>query len=545
MPWTSVSRAIKATAQIRREVEPQHVNFCDKAMAYFRSFIRTRQGAVDTGLKLTKDYVLTKAGRRPLRQVLTAAGLAVTLAGCANDGSIEVGSDFFGAIAADEPRAALVGREVLATGGSATDAAVATFFSLAVTLPSSAGLWSAGSCVVFDPASKRFERLDFQAQAGAANRGSGRTVLTLPKAPAAMNALHARYGRLPIQNVLAKSEQLARWGKRVSRQLARDLSVHQSTLGPIARRLLLPKGQHLPLSALLQQPALANTLGRLRDRGIDDLYQGALAADLVAAAEGAGLHLDGDLLRQAAPKWMTVTGLAHDYQAWTVVAPNSFADQRLNTVLARLLSDQGWHGRGDDGRLKALHAAHLDADIGAGVTAASGQDRAGSTAFWALDADGQAVGCAISLGAAFGSGELLADTGLFTMLIDAADGQTVDAAVLLVGNTLNWQTHMIAAASGGPAAGDALLAVSVDHFDGEVPLPVAISRPRQAVISARQVARETAIETIDLPENLATYKWARLARVRVMHCFDGIPRAQPECVVGDDRRGAGLATFDQ
>jgi hypothetical protein len=30
-----------------------------------------------------------------------------------------------------------------------------------------------------------------------------------------------------------------------------------------------------------------------------------------------------------------------------------------------------------------------------------------------------------------------------------------------------------------------------------------------------------------------------------MHCFDGIPRVQPECVVGDDRRGAGLATFDQ
>ena len=45
-----------------------------------------------------------------------------------------------GAAVADEPRAALVGRYILSAGGSAADAVTAMYFTLAVTMPSRAGI---------------------------------------------------------------------------------------------------------------------------------------------------------------------------------------------------------------------------------------------------------------------------------------------------------------------------------------------------------------------------------------------------------------------
>src|SRR5260221_5056316 len=133
--------------------------------------IATAPAAIEATKRFSKDRSslsspLTKRhpGWRQLALPLRFFVLVVALsaAGC-NAGSFfrTTNAGYAGAVVADEPHAALVGREVLTQGGSAGDAAVATYFALSVTLPSTAGLGGGGVCVAYDPLKKRMEVIDF------------------------------------------------------------------------------------------------------------------------------------------------------------------------------------------------------------------------------------------------------------------------------------------------------------------------------------------------------------------------------------------------
>ena len=90
--------------------------------------------------------------------VLSALGLAVaacsTLGGMLGTSSSQPGQvgsvqGFLGGVVADEPLAALAGREALSTGANAADAATAIMTTMWVTLPSRAGLGGGGACLAY------------------------------------------------------------------------------------------------------------------------------------------------------------------------------------------------------------------------------------------------------------------------------------------------------------------------------------------------------------------------------------------------------------
>ena len=92
----------------------------------------------------------------------------------------------------DEPRSALIGRDILSAGGNAIDAAVATYFALAVTYPGAASLGGGGMCVVFRGKGEIVEAIDFRSWIF---EKDGKAAM-IPGAVRGMFALHARYGRL-------------------------------------------------------------------------------------------------------------------------------------------------------------------------------------------------------------------------------------------------------------------------------------------------------------------------------------------------------------
>jgi len=120
-----------------------------------------------------------------------------------------VATSSFAAATADESRAAEIGRDILANGGNATDAAVAMYFALAVTLPSAASLGASGACIVHDDKSKQAESFVF-APVAAPGPIKGAS-FSVPNGVRAVTLMHVRHGSSRWEAVVAPAERLARF----------------------------------------------------------------------------------------------------------------------------------------------------------------------------------------------------------------------------------------------------------------------------------------------------------------------------------------------
>src|SRR5437660_5161836 len=195
-----------------------------------------------------------------------------------------------GIVAAQNRVAAAVGAEVLAAGGSAVDAVVATAFALAVREPWNSGLGGIGFMVVQPPGGARAEVVDFGpiAPAGldtASYALTGETITELftwprvegdrnmhgplsfaiPSAVKGYAAALERFGRTPWRDLVAPAAALARTGLPVdwyvtlkTANAAEDLRRYDES-----RRVWLP--QDLPPVAPPNGEAPSLKLGRLAD----------------------------------------------------------------------------------------------------------------------------------------------------------------------------------------------------------------------------------------------------------------------------------------
>lgn len=481
---------------------------------------------------------------RELVRASAAISCLALLSACGAE-PFEVQEGFFGGVAADEPRAALVMRDVLVEGGRAADAAVAGYFALAVTLPSSAGLGATGSCVVFDPSSERFERLDFPALPS-----SGKSpAIALPLSPRAMFALHARYGRLRFEALVTEAERLARFGEPVSTRLAADLAwVDPKNLGgaEVASILGDKTGGVVARGELMVQNALGATLGRLRNAGVGDLYVGPLSRQYVEAVRAAGYNIEAERLRDALPAWSDVTSFEYDNHIWGIAGSDPVAARHATTLLSTMLDSGDWPG--DDLSRRVEYLTRVARETGPRPGAGSRPDIPGGTSFMAVDRAGQTVACAMGMAVPFGLGDTAEGTGIF--LRPAADSGPGVAMAVIAGNRNTWQVHLGATAAGGEAGFTAFAQSILGHYEDDQSVAAAIEAPRAhpdpkgGVLYVEPEAGPASGGALSRL-GLAVRAVPTLGRAAVFRCLEGLSKGNAACDLAGDRRGGGLVLFER
>ena len=341
----------------------------------------------------------------------------------------------FAAVSADESLAAEVGRNVLLSGGNATDAAVAMYFAMAVTLPSAAGLGASGACIVHNAKTLAGEVFAFAPQpAPGAIKGQS---FMIPIGPRAITLMHIRHGRLRWEQALAPAERLARIGFPVPRALSRDLQAGGAALAadPEGRRIYgRGAGAMIAEGANWAPSDLAATIGVLRQRGGADFFAGNFARLLSDEIASMGGSLPTDVLRNALARSGPADSASNGgYKVYVAPAP-----------LAGASALAGWNGQ-------------------PGPSGAAPTNSGGISGFAAVDRDGNATACSLSMGQLFGTGMIVPGTGI---LLGAMTADSAAVSPVVIGNPNNGEFRFAGAGGGGPGAAYATGAVARAAIEG-------------------------------------------------------------------------------
>ncbi|MCG3128319.1 MAG: Glutathione hydrolase proenzyme [Phycisphaerae bacterium] len=220
-----------------------------------------------------------------------------------------------GMVAADTAEASRCGADVLAAGGNAFDAAIATSMALGVTRPNDTGLGGGGFMVAYLVAQRRFVALDFREMAPAAATPErfaelrksatddlppsvyGGSAAGVPGVAAAYEHVVRRYGTRPLAELAERAARLAESGFEVTpsyrgfcEAAVHDMHEHPALLRrfPWVRQRVAPGGEPPRVGERITNPELARTLRLIGQRGPREFYEGAIGAAIVAAVNGSG-----------------------------------------------------------------------------------------------------------------------------------------------------------------------------------------------------------------------------------------------------------------
>jgi gamma-glutamyltranspeptidase/glutathione hydrolase len=276
-----------------------------------------------------------------------------------------------------------VGAAVLAKGGTAVDAAVATGFALAVTLPS-AGNIGGGGFMVVRTASGDVTSFDYREKAPlkatrtmymrdgkvvSALTSAGHLAAGVPGSVRGMAMAHKKFGKLPWKDLVMPAVRLAEEGFVMSPALARGLNSQLSgAMGRFPASVAAygkPGGGTWAGGDRLVLKDLARSLRAIADDGPDAFYKGWIA-DRIAedmAANG-GIITKEDLAAYEAKERAPVRGTFRGYEIVSMAPPSSGGValiEMLNTIEAFDLKAKGFtSAEAKHIQIEAMRRAYLD-----------------------------------------------------------------------------------------------------------------------------------------------------------------------------------------
>lgn len=289
--------------------------------------------------------------------------LAVVLGTSLAQASSESVRSRLGMVASQKLLASQAGAEVLREGGTAVDAAVATAFALAVTLPR-AGNIGGGGFLISRSANGVAEAYDFRETAPARahaemflregkydwnlHHASGRAV-GIPGTVAGLHRAWEEHGKLPWRRLVEPAVRLAHEGIVVSDDLERSLKNMLPDWKPYPATVayFTKDGTPYQVGEVLKQTDLGRTLERIATEGPRGFYEGETARLIVDFME----KIDGfitleDLRGYRAEKREAIRGTYRGYEVTSMPPPSSggvILVEMLNILEGYDLGARGLH----------------------------------------------------------------------------------------------------------------------------------------------------------------------------------------------------------
>lgn len=257
-------------------------------------------------------------------------------------------------VVAGHPEAAAAGDAIFREGGNAIDAAVAVSLALGVAEPYGSGLGGKLMLLYFDAKSGNTYAVDAMDEASRSlvpsdyrkkpekSRYDGWSAVCTPGLAAGLHAAHARWGKLPWQQIIQPAITLADSGFTVlpkTRLLFEErLDKLRGGDGTLAT-IFLPKGELPDIGSRLPNHELARTMELLARNRTSGFYRGPVADALVEASRKGGGQLTHDDLenyeaRMSAP-------IAIDFEGYRILGgpPPSTGSSLFMTILKGLESE--------------------------------------------------------------------------------------------------------------------------------------------------------------------------------------------------------------
>jgi len=265
--------------------------------------------------------------------------------GCSEAPIYKIDKQAFGSnamVVSAHPLATKVGKEILASGGNAVDAAIAVQFALAVTYPV-AGNIGGGGFMVIRMKDGTTQTLDFREAAPSTayetmyQDDEGKVIADLSRkghlaagVPGVVDGMikaHHQYGSLqPFSKLIDPAIQLAKEGFKLTENQAAGLNRNKENFATYntAPTAFIKNENNWEPGDILVQSELAQTLELIKEKGRAGFYEGKIADLIVAEMKRSNGIISHQDLASYSAKWRApITVSYKDYQIIGMPPPSS------------------------------------------------------------------------------------------------------------------------------------------------------------------------------------------------------------------------------